>query len=104
VIAAGTAPDAPGGTFNLCTGLSTSVRDLAASVVELGDADVELRLGAVPDRVVEYPTLSGDPARAADVLGWQAETPLEAGLAATIDWFREHRDRYPEYAGTEARR
>lgn len=104
LVAAATSAQAGGGTFNLCTGSETSVGDLASSVVALAGADVELRLGAVPERAVEYATLSGDPSLAAQVLGWRAETLLTDGLARTIDWFREHRARYLEYARAEVRR
>jgi nucleoside-diphosphate-sugar epimerase len=32
--------------------------------------------------------LQADPSRARDRLGWQAQTSLEDGLRATIDWLR----------------
>lgn len=31
-----------------------------------------------------------DTSRARDLLGWEAQTPLEVGLQATVDWFKEH--------------
>jgi nucleoside-diphosphate-sugar epimerase len=97
LLAAARSKRAVGGTFNLCTGVSTRVRDVAETVVELVGEPVEVRLGALPDRTAEYETLSGDPTRAADVLGWTASIELRDGLARTIEWFREHRARYPIY-------
>jgi nucleoside-diphosphate-sugar epimerase len=34
--------------------------------------------------------LQSDPARARDLLGWEATTSLEAGLGRTIEWLRSH--------------
>jgi nucleoside-diphosphate-sugar epimerase len=104
LIAAASSERALGGMFNLCTGTSRSVREVAETIVELTGEPVPLRLGALPERAVEYRSLSGDPTRAAEVLGWEAGTPLDEGLTRTIEWFREHRERYPEYNRQEARR
>lgn len=75
------------GTFNLCTGRETSVRELAETVVELVGTGT-LRLGALPYRSTELWTLSGDPSAAGDQLGWTAGTDLRTGLLKTIEWFR----------------
>lgn len=81
------------GTFNICTGISTSVRDLATQLASLAGGDAELRFGDLPTRAAEFPTLSGDPSHMTDVLGWTAQTGLEEGLRQTLDWFREHEGR-----------
>ena len=90
-----------GGTFNVCTGVETSVAELAQCVVELAGAG-ELELGALPYRDNELWNLSGDPTAAREGLSWQAATPLRQGLERTIEWFREQRDRHVEYAGVPA--
>ena len=36
------------------------------------------------------PRRSLDVSRAREVLGWEAATPLEDGLAETVRWYREH--------------
>ena len=46
----------------------------------------------VPGSEVERLCASTERARAQ--LGWTAQTPLEAGLASTVDWIRAHRDDY----------
>lgn len=82
--------------FNLCTGRTTSVLDVASAVSALL-GNVEILPGAFEDRPVEFQALSGDPTRAAEQLGWRAQTELGEGLRRTIEWFRENRSRYPEY-------
>jgi nucleoside-diphosphate-sugar epimerase len=103
LIAAGTSPGAVGLTFNICTGVSTAVSAVAGRVVELSGSGVEVVSGALPDRVVEYPCISGDPTHTAAVLGWRAQTPLDEGLRHTIEWFRESGAGRPAYAIEAAR-
>jgi len=96
-LAAAVIPDAVGGTFNVCTGLATSIKEVASAIVELTGSAVQPLFGAVPYRDTEIWTLSGDPGRARHSLGWSARTSLRNGLDKTMRWFREHRSRYPMY-------
>ena len=73
---------------NVCTGVETPLRDLAALVLRLTGSDVGIERrpqpeGALPAR--RY----GDPARARDVLGFEATTGLEEGVRRLIEWRRE---------------
>jgi nucleoside-diphosphate-sugar epimerase len=101
-LAAGTAPGAVGGTFNVCSGVETSVRELVETVVELTGCAAAPRFGTRPYRPSEMWHLSGDPARAAEVLGWRATTPLREGLERTIAWFRARRETDPDHLHEEA--
>lgn len=74
-------------TFNVCTGSSSSVRELAAEIAALAPGKHDFRFGARPPRTVEFPVLSGDPTLARDVLGWSATTSLRDGLRRTLEWF-----------------
>ena len=85
-----------GETIQLGTGRSDSIGELF---------ELACRLLGVDARVVEDPArvrpdksevlvLQSDPSRAREVLGWEARTSLEDGLAATIEWLR----RQPEPA------
>jgi UDP-glucose 4-epimerase len=67
-----------GGALNIGTGVETSVGELAAAL------GVEAR--PAPARVGEVRRSCLDPARAARMLGWRAETGLRDGLARTLDW------------------
>src|SRR4051795_1490133 len=66
------------GSLNIGTGVETSVVDLAEAL----GVDAQ----PAPARVGEVERSCLDPARAASVLGWRAETGLRDGLARTLDW------------------
>ncbi len=100
IVAAGTSEAAPGGTFNLCTGVSTPVFDLAERVCRLCGTGSEVERGALSDRKLELPSISGDPGRAAAALGWSARTALDDGLRETVEWFRAEGRHLPAYAPT----
>ncbi len=96
-IAAGEAPDsAHREEINLGTGFEISIRDLAARIGGL----LGRRLDVVSDdeRVrpaqSEVERLCADPAKAKQLLGWEARVRLDEGLERTIAWVREHADLY----------
>jgi UDP-glucose 4-epimerase len=73
---------------NVCSGVETRMRDLAALLLELtgSDAGTESRPqppGQLPQR--RY----GDPRRASDLLGFRAETELREGLRRLIEWRKD---------------
>jgi UDP-glucose 4-epimerase len=85
-----------GDTIQLGTGRAESIGELFALACRL--LGVEARAVEDPARMrpdaSEVLVLCSDPSRARDVLGWEATTSLEDGLAATIEWLR----RQPEPA------
>jgi nucleoside-diphosphate-sugar epimerase len=99
---AAVAPDATGGTFNVCTGVETSVREVVSAIVQLTGGTVRPEFGAVPHRATELWRQSGDPTRAAVALGWCATTPLQEGLARTLEWFRTNGTWNPEHQSVQA--
>ena len=73
---------------NVCSGVETRMRDLAALLLELTGSDVGMEFkpqpaGALPARRV------GDPRRAQELLGFRAETALADGVRRLIEWRRE---------------
>lgn len=73
--------------WNIGTGRGTSVNELADLLMRVTDRPVESRHAAEREGELRRSVL--DCARAAAELGWRAETPLEAGLARTMEQLRE---------------
>ncbi|MFQ5409110.1 MAG: NAD-dependent epimerase/dehydratase family protein [Anaerolineales bacterium] len=93
-LAAATVTGNLGNVFNICTGSETSVKKVVNTIFGLIETRARPLFGAVPYRDTEIWTLSGDPGKARNHLGWRARTALRDGLAQTVDWFRENRARY----------
>ncbi len=72
------------GSFNVGTGVESSVLDLVERMRALSGAD-GFEPEFAPARPGEVPRISIDPARAGEVLGWAAGVELEEGLRLTID-------------------
>ncbi|HEY9153212.1 MAG TPA: SDR family NAD(P)-dependent oxidoreductase [Anaerolineales bacterium] len=79
-------PSAVGKIFNVCTGQSTRILDLL---------DVLYKLFPNAPKPVFAPPRAGDiykslgsPARAEEIIGFQAQTSLADGLKETVDWMR----------------
>jgi UDP-glucose 4-epimerase len=69
--------------FNICTGKGTSVLALAETMAELYQTDISAYYS--PARSGEARISVGDPRRAAERLGFKAETTLADGLAITLE-------------------
>ncbi|MBM3489281.1 MAG: NAD-dependent epimerase/dehydratase family protein [Alphaproteobacteria bacterium] len=77
----------PGEVYNLASGVETTILQLAETVNRLTGNKTPIRLAPARnwDRSGKR---YGDPAKAAERLGFRAGTPLEDGLARTIEWTR----------------
>lgn len=77
--------DIDGETFNIGSGIQSTVREMALALAEAADADQTLlRFGARPYRDNERFSWQADPVKAAQLLGWRASTSLRDGAAATV--------------------
>jgi NAD dependent epimerase/dehydratase len=87
---AATAPGIEGQTIQLGTGRSETIGELFHIACRLTGSDAAAVLD--PSRIrpdaSEVLALLSDPSLAHDLLGWEAATSLEDGIAATIDWVR----------------
>jgi UDP-glucose 4-epimerase len=88
-------PASSGGVFNLGSGRSTSINQLAADVITaFGHVPGRYQIIRAPARPGEQKTVQADVRRANAVLDWEPRTPLEVGLARTVRWARD------EFAGS----
>ncbi len=73
---------------NLGTGVEISIRELAEQIAELTGFTGEVEWdSSMPNG---QPRRSLDASRARELFGFEAHTPLRAGLERTIAWYREH--------------
>jgi nucleoside-diphosphate-sugar epimerase len=84
-----TADGAEGEAFNLASGVETSVRELAETVIELAGSDSELELVPAREWDRSYQRV-GSTAKSRERLGFEARVGLRDGLARTIAWTREN--------------
>ncbi len=79
-----------GEVFNAATGVATSVLEIAERVLALVGRDGSA-IVHTPERPGQVTEQRASTKRAHQALGFEAETRLDAGLAATVAWYREHR-------------
>jgi UDP-glucose 4-epimerase len=73
--------------FNVCTGVATSVLDLARLIAELCGRSADVAHGA--PRAGEIRHSLGVPDRANAVLRLSPRRSLRAGLGEVLDWLRD---------------
>ena len=82
-LAAAAAPDVGGAVFNVATGQSVSVNELANAVgATLG---VEVEREYLPARAGDIRSSWADISEARAALGWEPQVGLEEGLRATVE-------------------
>ena len=80
--------DLRGAGLNFSAPGQRSVREVVDTILKLAESSLEpLYLDEVTH---EIPAQSVSAARAAELIGWQAQTPWELGLTHTIDWYRDY--------------
>jgi len=89
------AADAPvtTGTFNIGTGVQTSVTELHQLIAEA--VDVSRPPDHAEARTGEVHASALDPTRAGRVLGWKPDTDLTEGIKRTVEWLRGILDPQP---------
>ncbi len=82
-------PQIAGQSFNIATGRRMSMRqvaDIASAQFAVSDPP---RFNTMEPRPWDLTDWYGDPGKAADLLGWSARIPFEAGLERTTTWWRD---------------
>jgi UDP-glucose 4-epimerase len=78
------------GAVNIGTGRGTTVNTIYRQVARRAGSSTPPRYGPPRPGDVRHITLAADAAHR--VLGWTPAMPVEAGLAATVEWFAQHRE------------
>jgi UDP-glucose 4-epimerase len=88
LLKAGTSTGAIGEIINIGSGEPIQIAQLVSQVERLLGIDGLVRRGALAYRTGEAMAYWLDISKARRLLGWTPQTPLEEGLANTIDWYR----------------
>jgi UDP-glucose 4-epimerase len=91
LIASTATKKAVGETLDVGSGTLTPIRNVVEEIVQLIRPSAEPRFGALPDRPNERIRVA-QIERTNAVLGWAPRTPLNIGLAATVDWYAARQD------------
>jgi GDP-4-dehydro-6-deoxy-D-mannose reductase len=78
----------PGEAYNVCSGESVVVADIATRLMELAGLDAELHVDPERVRAVEVPELLGDPGKLVRATGWAREHTLDGTLRDVLDGWR----------------
>lgn len=79
-------PGIYGEPFNIGSGSKTTIRELAELAQRMFNVGVEPKFGAMEGRAWDLADWYSNPAKARDLLGWQTQIELEAGLRSTANW------------------
>jgi UDP-glucose 4-epimerase len=93
LIALGEAEGVEGQGVDIGTGVLTSVREVVEKISNRINPAVQPVMGAVRDRPDEQ-VRAAELERTQSLLGWKPKVDLEEGLRRTIDYYREHLERY----------
>jgi UDP-glucose 4-epimerase len=92
---AGLAPNERGTAFNIGSGIATSLREIAETLVELtGRGSVTYAPFPEDAKRVEIGDYITDTTRSEQRLGWRATTPLREGLRLTCVYYESNLSRY----------
>jgi len=73
---------------NICAKEAYTVKGLVAMILDILQLDVPVVYD--PEKPSTIPYRVSDPAKAKELLGWEAHASLREGLTRTIDWYQEH--------------
>ncbi len=74
-----------GSTYNISTGISLSIADLAAQMVALAGGGLRIEVDAAQQRAVDVPELRGDSTALRTVTGWSPRLSVESTLTDVLE-------------------
>ena len=88
--AANMSPELAGESFNIGTGVKTTLGELASLIKELFEIGQEPNFTPSAGRHWDQEEWYANPAKAQRLLGWSPRTSLAQGLVLSRDWWRDH--------------
>ncbi len=79
-----------GETYNVGSGIEASIEEIADAVLDATGRPHTLK-EIVPDRPSHDRRYLLDSSKIRRLLGWEPTVPFESGLAATVQWYADHR-------------
>jgi nucleoside-diphosphate-sugar epimerase len=76
------------GPINIGSGDAVTLRQIVERLGSLADRADLLEIGAIPPAPTDAPLVVADVTRLTNELRWRPKTTLDAGLRATLDWWR----------------
>jgi nucleoside-diphosphate-sugar epimerase len=77
------------GAFNIASGNVMNIRTIVERIGQIVGRPELLQIGALPARANDLPLVVGDPEKTRREIGWKSRIDLDAGLAMTVDWWRD---------------
>jgi GDP-4-dehydro-6-deoxy-D-mannose reductase len=78
----------PGEVYNVCTGHSVAIEDLAHRLLELAGVDLDIQIDPERVRPVDVPDMRGDPTKLNRETGWQPLVGLDTTLTDVLAYWR----------------
>jgi UDP-glucose 4-epimerase len=93
---AGAMDAADGQVFNLGGAAPTTLLDLAGLMLELAGRGGRVSVVPFPEerKKIDIGDFYADASKIKGTLGWQPRTPLREGLARTLAYYQEHKEKY----------
>lgn len=84
------AGEGAGEAFNAGSGIPRRAIDVVSAVLQAAGSELAPQIAGdgVPEGEIERQVI--DSSKLTGMTGWTAATPLDEGLAETLDWYREH--------------
>lgn len=76
-------------TYNIGTGVTTSVRSIGETILELMGSTIEPQWGAIPERRGELLYLCSDINKLRNKLYWSPRISIREGLGSLIQWYED---------------
>ncbi len=79
-----------GGAYHVSSGSDFSIEELYEATVKALGIEIEGEVEVRPRNPDDAYTILLDPSRTAQDFGWSTSTPLEEGVGAAVEYYREH--------------